>query len=119
MEAMSVLSFKSNTLFCALTLWDLRQVGEKIIYDLNSLSDTKFLCLSAAAANLRHFRSSNILGIDTRPYDPAAFQDTELITEEDGVQHVHLRHLNTVRWRWQTQKDGSTAPQSNARCCLC
>ncbi|KAK9798160.1 hypothetical protein WJX73_002057 [Symbiochloris irregularis] len=67
-------------------------------------------------STLRFMRTSNILGINTRPFTPRAFARSENVWEdEQGRQHVDLRHLNTIRWRWSVQPDGSKQPQSNAR----
>ena len=62
-------------------------------------------------------KASNIIGINTRPFSPGSFAQTERLWKDDnGLQHVELHHHNTIRWRWKRLPDGTVTAQSNARC---
>eukprot|EP00884_Botryococcus_braunii_P003478 jgi/Botrbrau1/13130/Bobra.0187s0085.1 len=68
------------------------------------------------SSELRLVKLSNILGIDTRPFDPASFEkQEEIYTDEGGNRRLRLMDQNTIRWRYVTQPDGTVTKQSNAR----
>ncbi len=66
---------------------------------------------------LRMLRLSNILGIETRPFNPDTFQMEDAVyVDEEGKQRVRLQDQNTIRWRNTVLPDGTIGPESNARC---
>lgn len=65
----------------------------------------------------RLVKLSNILNIETRPFDPAAYEpaEEEAIVDESGKRRVRLRDQNVIRWRVRPGPDGVPAIESNAR----
>ena len=63
-------------------------------------------------------RLSNILNIETRPFDPATHQaqEADVVTDGSGKQRVRLREQNVIRWRVSQGADGGPPTiESNAR----
>ena len=61
---------------------------------------------------------SNILNIETRPFDPATYEpaEEEAVVDESGKRRVRLRDQNVIRWRVRPGgADGAPAIESNAR----
>lgn len=67
-----------------------------------------------ARDSIRLVRLSNILGLETQPYDPSTFQiSQEYYTDEQGTRRIKL--TNQLRWREIADDEGQPARQSNAR----
>ena len=67
-------------------------------------------------ASLRVAKLSNILAIETEPYDPETFQPTQVEYIDDrGQKRVRLSDANAIRWRWVAGPDGGLIRESNAR----
>ncbi|GIY82158.1 RNA polymerase-associated protein LEO1, partial [Caerostris extrusa] len=74
------------------------------------------------AANLGreiHFvKLPNFLSVDTRPYDPAWYEDEideDEVLDEEGRARLKLKVENTIRWRKVYDEDGNEQKESNAR----
>ena len=68
--------------------------------------------------HIRLAKLSNVLGIETKPFEPATFErtaDVEVWTDDRGFTRVRMRNQNTIRWREKVLPDGTTRKQSNAR----
>ena len=67
-----------------------------------------------ARDSIRLVRLSNILGLESQPYDPSTFQvSQEYYTDEQGTRRIKL--TNQLRWREVVDEEGQPARQSNAR----
>lgn len=68
-------------------------------------------------SKLRVIKLSNILNIESRPFDPDTFvKEEESTIDSEGRRRVNLRHLNTVRWRAAVDPaTGRVVRESNAR----
>lgn len=68
-----------------------------------------------ARDSIRLVRLSNILGLDTQPYDRNTYQPPEstYYTDDQGTRRVKLS--NQLRWRYGKDSDGDQIRQSNAR----
>lgn len=67
-----------------------------------------------ARDSIRLVRLSNILGLESQPYDPSTFQvSQEYYTDEQGTRRIKL--TNQLRWREVVDDEGQPARQSNAR----
>ena len=67
-----------------------------------------------ARDSLRLVRLSNILGLESQPYDPSTFQvSQEYYTDEQGTRRIKL--TNKLRWREVLDNEGQATRQSNAR----
>jgi hypothetical protein len=75
-------------------------------------------------------RLSNILNIETRPFDLATHEaaEAEVVVDDAGKKRVRLRDQNVIRWRVKLPEGAAeegAAPgiESNARCwggpCCC
>lgn len=71
----------------------------------------------AGSRDLRLVRRSNLLNIETKPFDPATFEPAAEIvyTNHQGKPKVILPDYNCIRFRNVTKPDGTTTVQSNAR----
>ncbi|KAK9828079.1 hypothetical protein WJX81_001164 [Elliptochloris bilobata] len=67
--------------------------------------------------NVKVAKLSNLLCIDSAPYDPATSEPSkeEEYVDEEGKQRVRIRNQNPIRWRLRALPDGSTVRESNAR----
>ena len=66
---------------------------------------------------------SNILNVETRPFDAATYEpaEEETVIDESGKRRVRLRDQNVIRWRVRPGgPDGGVPPaiESNARCAV-
>ena len=63
---------------------------------------------------------SNILNVETRPFDAATYEpaEEETVIDESGKRRVRLRDQNVIRWRVRPggPDGGAPAIESNARC---
>lgn len=67
-----------------------------------------------ARDSIRLVRLSNILGLESQPYDPSTFQvSQEYYTDEQGTRRIKL--TNQLRWREVVDDEGQSVRQSNAR----
>ncbi|KAL3149138.1 hypothetical protein ABBQ32_001974 [Trebouxia sp. C0010 RCD-2024] len=67
-----------------------------------------------ARDSIRLVRLSNILGLESQPYDPSTFQvSQEYYTDTQGTRRIKL--TNQLRWREVVDDEGQPARQSNAR----
>lgn len=58
------------------------------------------------------------MSVDTRPFDPATYEDEideEETLDEEGRQRLKLKVGNTIRWRKFINDKGDTVQESNAR----
>lgn len=69
------------------------------------------LCSVPPPSDVSLVKSSNILGIESEPWDAAAFA----AAQASATARERVRDLTTIRWRWVTGPDGSRQRQSNAR----
>lgn len=69
-----------------------------------------------AAEHLRLAKLSNIISIDTNPFDPSTYkpEGVEYI-DERGQKRVRLHDTNAIRWRWAAGSHGELRRESNAR----
>ncbi|KAG0586866.1 hypothetical protein KC19_2G123400 [Ceratodon purpureus] len=66
--------------------------------------------------HLNIVRTSNIMSIDMKPFDPKTYEAQEPFTTEVEGQKQHIRlEENVVRWRRVHNRDGSESIESNAR----
>lgn len=67
-----------------------------------------------ARDSIRLVRLSNILGLESQPYDASKFQvSQEYYTDEQGTRRIKL--TNQLRWREVVDREGQSMRQSNAR----
>lgn len=65
---------------------------------------------------LHLLKLTNIIGIQTKPFDPETFQkEEEVYIDERGHERVRIRDSNVIRWRWATGPKGEPVKESNAR----
>eukprot|EP00794_Sanderia_malayensis_P003840 gene3840-4379_t len=60
----------------------------------------------------------NFLSIETKPFDPAYFEDEideDELQDEEGRSRLKLKVENTIRWRYHRDKENSDIKESNAR----
>lgn len=60
----------------------------------------------------------NFLSVETRPFDPATYEDEideEEALDEEGRQRVKLKVSNTIRWKEFVDQDGKIKKESNSR----
>lgn len=71
----------------------------------------------ADSGSARLVQLSNIINIETQPFDPATFKEVEeeVYVDELGHQRVRLPDQNVIRWRRKLNEDGTTIVESNAR----
>lgn len=64
---------------------------------------------------------SNIINIDTQPFDPATYKEAEEeeYVDNDGTKRVRMRDQNVIRWRRTLNEVGSSGMESNARSDIC
>jgi RNA polymerase-associated protein LEO1 len=65
---------------------------------------------------LRLAKLSNIIAIESRPFDPETYEPagTEYV-DERGNKRVRLHDTNAIRWRWAAGADGNLVRESNSR----
>ncbi|GAQ82848.1 Leo1-like protein [Klebsormidium nitens] len=66
------------------------------------------------AENLVVLRSSNILTVEPKRFDPDTFDEDEVYLDEKGLKRVRLDD-NIARWREVLDADGNVKRESNAR----
>lgn len=67
-----------------------------------------------ARDSIRLVRLSNILGLESQPYERSTFQPSrEYYEDEQGARRIKL--TNKLRWREAVDEDGQPIRQSNAR----
>ncbi|KAL7064917.1 hypothetical protein AAHC03_05309 [Spirometra sp. Aus1] len=60
----------------------------------------------------------NFLSVETRPFDPAVYEDEldeDEVLDEEGRTRLKLKVENTIRWRLGKNEAGETVHESNAR----
>ncbi|VDN14950.1 unnamed protein product [Dibothriocephalus latus] len=60
----------------------------------------------------------NFLSVETRPFDPAVYEDEldeDEVLDEEGRTRLKLKVENTIRWRLGKNEAGETIHESNAR----
>ena len=61
-------------------------------------------------------KTSNIFGIQPRPFDPATYEvEEEMQKDEPGSRHGRLPADAVIRWRVRKNADGTDVKESNAR----
>lgn len=68
-----------------------------------------------ARDSIRLVRLSNILGLESQPYDRNTYQppDSTYYTDDQGTRRIKLS--NQLRWRYAQDTDGNQIRQSNAK----
>lgn len=66
-----------------------------------------------------HFvRFPNFVSVETRPFDPAVYEDEiedDELMDEEGRTRMKLKVENTIRWKKYTDENGINITESNAR----
>ena len=64
-------------------------------------------------------RLPNFLTIDTKPFDPATYEDEKYreVLDDDGKARVRLRVENTIRWRYAVDDDGEVKKDDKVWVC--
>lgn len=66
--------------------------------------------------NMNMIKVSNIMGIESKPFDPATFVEEDVfVTDESGANKRIRLEDNIVRYRRVKNRDGTTSYESNAR----
>ncbi|KAH7425482.1 hypothetical protein KP509_11G056600 [Ceratopteris richardii] len=76
------------------------------------------LCPPPGPADKMHIvRVSNIMGIESKPFDPKTYiaEEEQFITDEAGQKQRLRLEDNVVRWRKVRDRDGNVKCESNAR----
>lgn len=76
------------------------------------------LCPPSGPADKMHIvRVSNIMGIESKPFDPKTYTEEEehFVTDESGHKQRLRLEDNVARWRRVRDRDGSVKYESNAR----
>lgn len=60
-------------------------------------------------------RVSNIMGIESKPFDPKTYTEEEFLMDESGDKRRLRLEDNVARWRLAKNRDGSISYESNAR----
>lgn len=75
-------------------------------------------CNMALGKELYFVKLPNFLSVDTKPFDPALYEDEideDEILDEEGRTRLKLKVENTIRWRYGRDKDGNEIKESNCR----
>ncbi|CAM6113615.1 unnamed protein product [Calypogeia fissa] len=68
------------------------------------------------ADQLNLVRVSNIMGIESKPFDPKTYEEeSTFVTDADGRKQRLRLEENVARWRIARNRDGTTSYESNAR----
>jgi len=60
-------------------------------------------------------RLPNFLSVDTKPFNPEAYEDEVEEDDEEGKSRLKLKIENTIRWRTRTDDQGNEVRESNAK----
>lgn len=70
---------------------------------------------SVCSDKMATFNTSNIIGIDPKPFDPSTYvEENYYVTDTSGCKR-DLPFTNIIRWRQVTSTDGKISLESNAR----
>ncbi|EDO44827.1 predicted protein [Nematostella vectensis] len=75
-------------------------------------------CRVALGSELYFSKLPNFLSLETKPFDPALYEDDvedDEILDEEGRARLKLKVENTIRWRYGKYSDDNEIKESNAR----